>query len=72
MALSRRRLMQLSGAAALGAVGAAPARARADAAAGTHVPGELGVRHEDIVYVTEDGAANMTRWPGSPEDPAVV
>ena len=29
------------------------------------------VRHEDIVFVTEDGAENMTKWSGSPEDPAV-
>ena len=39
---------------------------------GIYVPGELGVRHEDIVHVTSDGAANMTKWSGSPEDPAVV
>jgi Xaa-Pro aminopeptidase len=39
---------------------------------GIYVHGELGVRHEDVVYVTEDGASNMTKWTGSPEDPAVV
>jgi Xaa-Pro dipeptidase len=39
---------------------------------GIYIPGELGIRHEDIVYVTEDGAANLTKWSGSPEDPAVV
>ncbi|HVS64056.1 MAG TPA: Xaa-Pro peptidase family protein [Thermoanaerobaculia bacterium] len=39
---------------------------------GIYVYGEMGVRHEDIVHVTEDGAANMTKWSGSPEDPAVV
>jgi Xaa-Pro dipeptidase len=39
---------------------------------GIYVPGELGVRHEDIIFITEGGAANMTRWPGTPEDPAVV
>jgi Xaa-Pro dipeptidase len=39
---------------------------------GIYVPGELGVRHEDIVFVTEDGAENMTKWTGPPEAPAVV
>jgi Xaa-Pro dipeptidase len=39
---------------------------------GIYVYGELGVRHEDIVFVTEDGAENMTKWSGSPEDPAVL
>jgi Xaa-Pro dipeptidase len=39
---------------------------------GIYIPGELGVRHEDIVYVTPDGAANMTRWTGPPSDPAQV
>jgi Xaa-Pro dipeptidase len=39
---------------------------------GIYLPGELGIRHEDIVYITPDGAANMTRWSGTPEDPAVV
>jgi Xaa-Pro dipeptidase len=39
---------------------------------GVYIPGELGVRHEDVIFVTEDGAENMTRWSGTPEDPAVV
>jgi Xaa-Pro dipeptidase len=39
---------------------------------GIYIPGEVGIRHEDIVYVTEDGAANMTKWSGTPEDPAVT
>jgi Xaa-Pro dipeptidase len=39
---------------------------------GIYLYGEMGVRHEDIVHVTEDGAANMTKWSGSPEDPAVL
>jgi Xaa-Pro dipeptidase len=39
---------------------------------GIYLYGEMGIRHEDIVYVTADGAANMTKWTGSPEDPAVV
>jgi Xaa-Pro dipeptidase len=39
---------------------------------GIYVPGELGVRHEDIIFITETGAANMTRWTGTPEDPAVI
>ncbi len=39
---------------------------------GIYIPGELGVRHEDIIFITESGAENMTRWSGSPEDPAIV
>jgi Xaa-Pro dipeptidase len=39
---------------------------------GIYLYGELGVRHEDVLFVTEAGAENMTRWSGSPEDPAVV
>jgi Xaa-Pro dipeptidase len=39
---------------------------------GIYVPGELGIRHEDIVFVTADGAENMTRWTGPPEQPAVL
>jgi Xaa-Pro dipeptidase len=39
---------------------------------GIYIPGELGVRHEDIIVITETGAENLTRWTGSPEDPAVV
>jgi Xaa-Pro dipeptidase len=39
---------------------------------GIYVPGELGIRHEDVVTITENGAENMTRWSGSPEEPAVV
>jgi Xaa-Pro dipeptidase len=38
---------------------------------GVYVYGELGVRHEDVLFVTEDGAQNMTRWSGTPEEPAV-
>jgi len=32
----------------------------------------MGIRHEDVIVVTEDGAENLIRWPGSPEEPAVV
>jgi Xaa-Pro dipeptidase len=39
---------------------------------GIYIPGELGIRHEDIVFVTPEGAENMTKWTGPPEDPAVV
>ena len=39
---------------------------------GIYIYGEIGVRHEDIIFITETGAANMTKWPGTPEDPAVV
>jgi Xaa-Pro aminopeptidase len=33
---------------------------------------ELGIRHEDVIFITENGAENMTKWTGTPEDPAVV
>jgi Xaa-Pro dipeptidase len=39
---------------------------------GIYVPGELGVRHEDVIFITEDGAENMTKWSGTPEEPAVI
>jgi Xaa-Pro dipeptidase len=39
---------------------------------GIYVPGELGVRHEDIISITADGAENLTKWSGPPEDPAAV
>ena len=39
---------------------------------GIYVPGELGIRHEDTVVVTPDGCENLTKWSGTPEDPAVV
>lgn len=34
--------------------------------------GEMGIRHEDVIFITEEGAENLTRWAGSPEEPAVV
>jgi Xaa-Pro dipeptidase len=39
---------------------------------GIYIYGEMGIRHEDIIFITESGAENMTKWTGSPEDPAVV
>jgi Xaa-Pro dipeptidase len=39
---------------------------------GIYLPGELGVRLEDIMVMTEAGAEGMTPWSGTPEDPAVV
>jgi Xaa-Pro dipeptidase len=39
---------------------------------GIYIPGELGVRLEDIMFVTESGSDHMARWSGTPEDPAVV
>ena len=39
---------------------------------GIYIPGELGVRHEDIITITETGAANLGPWTGPPEDPAVA
>jgi Xaa-Pro dipeptidase len=39
---------------------------------GIYLPGEMGIRHEDIMTITEAGAENLTKWSGSPEEPAVV
>jgi Xaa-Pro dipeptidase len=39
---------------------------------GIYVYGEMGVRHEDVIFITEDGAQNMTKWSGSPAEPAVL
>ena len=39
---------------------------------GIYIPGEMGVRHEDVIFITENGAENMTKWSGSPEEPAVT
>ena len=38
---------------------------------GIYIYGEMGIRLEDIITITDDGAENMTAWPGSPEEPAV-
>jgi hypothetical protein len=34
--------------------------------------GELGIRHEDVIFITETGAEGMAKWTGTPEAPAVV
>ena len=35
--------------------------------------GELGIRHEDTVAVTNDGCENLSpKWSGTPEEAAVV
>lgn len=40
---------------------------------GIYVPGELGIRHEDTVAVTENGCENLApRWSGTPGEPAVI
>jgi Xaa-Pro dipeptidase len=40
---------------------------------GIYVRGELGIRHEDTVAVTESGCENLApKWSGTPEEPAVV
>jgi len=39
---------------------------------GIYIPGEMGVRHEDCIFITETGAESFTKWTGSPEDPALV
>jgi hypothetical protein len=45
----------------------------AHGAPGTYIPGELGIRHEDTVAVTEEGCENLApKWSGSPEEPAMM
>jgi Xaa-Pro dipeptidase len=40
---------------------------------GIYIQGELGIRHEDTLAVTESGCENLApKWSGSPEEPAVV
>lgn len=39
---------------------------------GIYIPGELGCRLEDIMYVTGTGGDHMAAWPGTPEEPAVL
>ncbi len=39
---------------------------------GIYIYGEIGIRHEDCIFITESGAENMTKWTGTPEDPAVI
>jgi Xaa-Pro aminopeptidase len=39
---------------------------------GIYIPGELGIRHEDTLVVTEEGCENLGgSWSGPPEDPAI-
>jgi len=38
-----------------------------------YISGELGIRLEDTVAVTENGCENLApKWSGTPEEPAVV
>jgi Xaa-Pro dipeptidase len=37
---------------------------------GVYIPGEMGIRHEDVIFITETAAEGMTKWTGSPEEPA--
>ncbi len=39
---------------------------------GIYIPGELGIRHEDVITITADGADVLEKWPGTPEEPAVA
>jgi Xaa-Pro aminopeptidase len=32
----------------------------------------MGIRHEDVIVITEAGAENMTKGSGTPEEQAVV
>jgi len=36
---------------------------------GIYLPGELGVRHEDVIAISEAGAITLSGWTGSPERP---
>jgi Xaa-Pro aminopeptidase len=40
---------------------------------GIYIPASSASPHEDTVAVTEDGCENLApKWPGTPEEPAVV
>jgi Xaa-Pro dipeptidase len=39
---------------------------------GIYIPGEMGIRHEDVIFITETGAEGLTKWTGTPGEPAVV
>jgi Xaa-Pro dipeptidase len=39
---------------------------------GIYIYGEIGIRHEDCIFITETGAENFTKWTGTPEDPSIV
>lgn len=39
---------------------------------GVYLPGELGVRHEDVMTVTETGAECLSKWPGTIDQPVVT
>jgi Xaa-Pro dipeptidase len=39
---------------------------------GIYIPGEMGVRHEDVITITESGADVLEKWTGTPQEPAVV
>jgi Xaa-Pro aminopeptidase len=39
---------------------------------GIYIHGEMGIRHEDTIFIGENGAEDMTKWTLSPEEPAVL
>src|SRR5262249_24102933 len=39
---------------------------------GIYIPGEMGIRLEDVMTITETGAEGLSRWSGTPEEPAVI
>jgi Xaa-Pro dipeptidase len=39
---------------------------------GVYIPGEMGIRHEDIITITDKGAEALEAWPGAPEEPAIT
>jgi len=55
-----------------GSAGPPPASWCGTIGLGIYIPGELGIRHEDTVVVTENGCENLTKWSGTPEEPAVM
>ena len=39
---------------------------------GVYLPGELGVRHEDVITITDSGAECLSKWPGTIDQPVVL
>jgi len=37
-----------------------------------YIYGEMGIRHEDVIFITETGAEGVTKWTGTPEAPAAI
>jgi Xaa-Pro dipeptidase len=39
---------------------------------GVYIDGEMGIRHEDVIVITDGGAECLSKWPGTPESPVVT